>query len=102
MHTDIRPLIPDGKRLVCWTLDPDDPNAETFRPGEKFVLTPGSINVYAVWTDDEIVPAPTSEVPQLPQTGDSAPLGLWIALIIISCTGAALLPLLLRGKERRN
>lgn len=48
-------------------------------------------------------PAPTStpETPQVPQTGDGAQLGLWMALMVISCIGAAAI-VLLRGKERRN
>lgn len=64
------------------------------------------IKIYAIWTDKEIepapVPTPAPETPQVPQTGDSTPLGLWMALIVLSCIGAAVLPVLLRSKERRS
>lgn len=93
--------IPQGKQLVGWTLDPNAPDARIFQPGEKITLQsePEGVRIYAVWTSDEIVSTFEPEVPQLPETGDGAPLVLWMALLVISCIGAAALPLLLHRKE---
>lgn len=101
-------------------MNPDDPDAKVYQPGERITLKyQTTFKFYAVWKDittPEPTPEPTAEptpmptleptatpepeTPQLPKTGDSAPLALWMSLIVISCLGAA--AILLRGKERRD
>lgn len=104
--------MPEDKRFAGWTEDLTDPNAKVYQPGEKFTLVYGKDRTfYAVWKDireDNPTPTPTPipvptmapDAPQIPRTGDSAPLGLWVALIVVSCIGVA--AGLLHDRKREN
>lgn len=103
--------MPENKRFAGWTEDLNDPDAKVYQPGEKFTLVYGDRTFYAVWKDireDNPTPTPTPvpvptmapDAPQIPQTGDSAPLGLWMALIVVSCIGVA--AGLLHDRKREN
>lgn len=70
-------------------------------PTSKPDPTPTSVPTPTSSSVPTPAPASTPETPQVPQTGDGAQLGLWMALMVISCIGAAAI-VLLRSKERRN
>lgn len=93
--------VREGYEFVGWTQSPDGETLYTDQA--SFYCYVIDVTLYAQWRP-LTVPAPTAtptpETPNLPQTGDSTPLSLWLALAALSGMGMALIAL--RSRKMRK